>query len=377
MGDMNLRISKVTTKKDLDIFVKFPWQVYKDNENWVPPLISDVKHKLSKKNPFWEHSEKDLFLLYDNNKLVGRIAGIIDHNYIDFQNEKAGFFGFYESFDNVEYAKALLLEVENWLKQKGMDLMYGPMNPSTNDEMGFLLEGFDSQPKIMMPYSEKFYLDLMEGAGLSKAKDLHAFIMQIQEAPLERLKKISDIAFKKYNKNKNIVIRPFDVKNFEDELKRALEIYNEAWDKNWGFVPWTEKEFVNEGKALKSLVFPGTTLFVEVDGEPAGMLIAVPDYNEVLKRINGRLNLTGIMKFLFYKNKIKGLRCMIIGVKQKFRKKGMESILLYESSKNAQQAGYIDCEFSWVLEDNIESNRLCEMMGGKIYKKYRAYKKNL
>jgi hypothetical protein len=365
-----LRLLTVTTKEDLNRFIKFPWGVYKNDPNWVPPIISDVECLLSDKNPFWDHSEKELFLLLEDDKIVGRVAGIIDQNYIKFQEEKAGFFGFLEFYDNVTYSARLLDAVKNWLKSKGMQKMYGPMNPSTNDEMGFLLEGFDSSPCLMMPYNPQYYLKHMDFYPLRKAKDLYAYKMDVLNAPFDRLERLAKIT---REKNQGIVIKQFNTKNIEEETQKALSVYNNAWEKNWGFVPWTRDEFYDTAKKLIPLLFKGTTLFVELNGEVIGMLIAVPDYNEVIKKLNGKLDLLGILKFLWYKNKIKGLRLMILGVKANFRKRGIESLLYYESAKSAKKAGFKTCEFSWILDDNIMTQRAAEMMGGKLYKKYRVY----
>ena len=366
-----MEIRAVKTKQDFKAFVEFPWRIYKGDANWVPPLVSDVEFVLGQNNPFWEHSEKELYLAYDGtDNVVGRIAAIIDHNYIKFQGENVGFFGFYESVNDKEVASSLYAKVFEWLKAKGIDKMRGPMNPSTNDECGFLCEGLDSAPRIMMPYNPVYYLKLAEACGLKKAKELYAYDMDVSAGPVERLERVAAITYKK---NPGLQIRKFSLKNFEEEIRKALEVYNQAWEKNWGFVPWTQKEFYTMAVRLKDLLLLDVTLLAEIDGVPVGMLIAVPDYNFILKKINGRMNLPGILKFLFYRGKIKALRLMIMGVVKKYRQKGIEGAMYYESLKNSQRLGFKKCEFSWVLDDNMMTQRAAEMMGGKLYKKYRIY----
>jgi len=341
----NLEIKQVSTAQDLDSFIRFPWEIYKNDKCWVPPIISEVKNILTEKNPFWEHSEKKLFLLYDNNKLVGRIAGIIDHNYIDFQEEKAGFFGFFEAFDNLDYAKILIDTVKDWLLNQDIKILYGPMNPSTNDEMGFFLEGEDGAPMLMMPYNPKYYISLMEKLGLEKAKDLYAYSLDYASVKMDRVGKMKERLAAKFNE-KEVNVRCMNMKNLKEEIKFALDVYNSAWDKNWGFVPWTEKEFFNIAEMLKTLADPNLILFLEVDNKPAGMMVIVPDFNQVIKKINGKLDFIGLIKFLWHKRNINQARLMILGVKKEFRKQGFESLLYWTGYENLPKKGIEKVEFS-------------------------------
>ncbi|MFC1485357.1 hypothetical protein ACFL5N_02780 [bacterium] len=369
----NLSIREVVTKKDLKAFIKFSWKIYKKDTNWVPPIISEFINLFSDKNPFWKHADKKLFLLFEDSKIVGRVAGIIDYNYIDFQNEKAGFFGFYESYNNLEYTKNLLEAVKKWLNSKGMVRIYGPMNPSTNDEMGFFYEGDKGSPMLMMPYNPLYYIKLMEESGLEKAKDLYAYKLDYKDVNIARLKSLKKKLEKRLDDN-DVNIRQIDMHNISKEVEFALDVYNEAWEKNWGFVPWTQEEFYAIVNDLKKLADPRLVLFLEVDNKPAGMLVAVPDYNQVIKKLNGKLDLIGLLKFLWHKGKIDQARLMILGVKKQYRKKGYELLLYLVATENSLDTRIKFYEFSWILEDNILTQRASEMMGAKLYRKYRVYK---
>ncbi|MDR3256052.1 MAG: hypothetical protein LBT18_00080 [Endomicrobium sp.] len=368
-----MKIVKAGTPKQFRQFIRFPWKVYSRSCPWVPPLISDVVETLSEdKNPFWLHAKKQLFLAYDDkNKVIGRIAAIIDYNYIAFQDDKCGFFGFFECFDDVKTAKALFIAVENWLKEQKIYKMIGPMNPSTNDECGFLLDGFNIPSSFMMPYSLRYYLHLAEQSGLKKIKELYAYDMDVTEdSRVDRLERIVVMAKKKLPM---LEIKTMQKDSFEEDLKAAISIYNRAWEKNWGFVPWSDEEFVVIATKLKMLIDPEMIIIASVANSPVGMLISLPNYNQVLKKLNGRLLPFGILKFLYYRKKIDSLRLMVMGVIKEYRHKGIEAIMYEKGLKNAIRIGYKHCELSWVLDDNIMTQRTAEMMNGRLYKKYAIY----
>jgi len=371
-----MKIKSVENKKDLLKFIKFQWEVYKNDKYWIPQLVSDTMLLFNEqKNLFWKHAEKKLFYIEgENGKILGRVAGVIDHNFIKFHNEKTGFFAFFECVNDNNVSSLLLSTVEMWLKERGIKKIIGPTAPSTNDEMGLLYDGYDSEPFLMMPHNPKYYHDLILNYGFKKAKDLYAYLWTNSEnlLPIERLSKVVNLVKTKYPE---LTLREVNLNNFKEELKIAVEIYNEAWEKNWGFVPWTEEEFVSQAVRLKPLVDPKFVVFTFFGNEPAGMIIAVPNYNEVLKKINGKLGPIEIIKFLYYKNKIKSIRVMIMGVKKKFRGKGIESLMFLDVIKKGLSYGYEKGEFSWILEDNIKMIRLAEMLGTKIHKKYRVYEK--
>lgn len=369
-------IQIVGTSADLTAFIKFPWKIYTNDRYWVPPLISDMKALLDeKKNVFWKHADRELFLAKDDKgNVVGRVAGVIDRNFIEFQEQSTGFFAFFECIDDTKVAQELLSAVASWLKQKGLTKMIGPTAPSTNDEMGLLYEGFDSIPYIMMPHNPRYYNELMEKCGLKKAKDLYAYIMKRMDAPYDRLVKLTE---RVKERNPGLIVRNINIKDYSNEVKRMREIYNNAWEKNWGFVPWTEEEFYAQCDRLKGLIVPEVIFMAMVGDRPVGMLVAVPNYNIVLQKLNGRLGPIEILKFLHYKKDIHTLRIMIMGMVKEYRNKGIEGLMYREIIANGPKLGYPEGEFSWILEDNVMMCRAAEMLGGKIYKTYRVYETEL
>jgi GNAT superfamily N-acetyltransferase len=370
-----VKIEQITGGRDLERFIRFPWKVYAGSPYWVPPLQSEVRFILSGKNPFFRHAEAAYFLATRNGEPVGRIAAVIDRNHIAVHEEQTGFFGFFECLPDPAVAGQLLDAASGWLRERSMTVMRGPMNPSTNDECGFLLEGFDSPPMIMMTYTPAYYLDYMEQCGLAKARDLYAYISVIGDVSSgERLERLADVVRRKVP---GLLVRPARMKDFRRELEAVKEIYNSAWSRNWGFVPMTDEEIESMAKRLKPLIVPELLIMAEVHGSPAGFFMAVPDYNQVLARINGRLGPLGLVKFLWYSRKISDIRVLTMGVKEEYRKRGIEGLLYLESFKAARRKGYRRAEMSWILEDNILMQKGCELMGGKLYKKYRIYEKKL
>lgn len=365
-----ITLKEVKTDKDLLAFIRFPWELYKGDPCWVPPLIKDQLQKFSSDHPFHSHSEMILYLAHLEGRIVGRIAGIIDHNYVDFHQEKVGFFGFFESVPEAEVAETLFLQIQSWLKDRGMEKMVGPMNPSTNDECGLLIEGFESSPCLMMPYNPRYYSDLTEGIGFKKAMDLYAYLLEETTFNLDRLNRITE---KLGKREPQLHIRPINLKDFDRELTIIKSLYNQAWSKNWGFVPLTEAEIDDLGKNLKPLVVPDLVLFAYWAEEPVGFSVALPDYNEVLKHLNGKIGLLGGLKFLYYSKKIHRIRVMLLGVTHAFRKKGIEGFLYVETFKRGIQRGYCRAECSWILESNPLMQHGLEAMGGKRYKTYRVY----
>jgi GNAT superfamily N-acetyltransferase len=373
MENKKLNVTLVETKRDLIDFIKFPWQIYKDDPRWVPPLIVERKEFLDrKKNPFFQHSEVVFFLAKRNGKTIGRIAGIVNYNHIKSHQENAGFFGFFECVKDYEVAKALLDSVREWLKSKGMEIMRGPANFSSNEEWGFLVEGFDSPPVIMMSYNPLYYLDFMENYGMVKAKDLYAYYIDKSLPPPERVVRMAE----SIKNRESVKIRNIDMKDFKNEVEKIKQIYNSAWSKNWGFIPMTDEEFDHMAKSLKQIVDPHMVFIADVDDKPAGFSLALPDFNQVLHRLNGKLFPFGILKLLWHtkiKSKIDGVRIITMGVVPEFQKRGIDTVFYVETYNVGVKRGYTWAELSWVLEDNVMMNRVLELLGARLYKKYRIY----
>jgi GNAT superfamily N-acetyltransferase len=373
MATQKLKIESAQTKADLMEFIKLPWQIYRNDPHWVPPLIVERKEFLDrKKNPFFRHADVVLYLARRNGQTVGRIAGIVNHNHVEYHQEKVGFFGLFECMKDQEVAKALLDKVREWLKSKGMQIVRGPANFSSNEDWGFLLEGFGSRPVIMMPYNPPYYLELAESYGMRKAKDLYAyFIDETLPTPPRVVRMAENI-----RKKEEITVRSLDLKRFDQEVQGIKQIYNSAWSKNWGFIPMTDEEFDHLAKSLKQIVDPHMVFIAEVDGKPAGFSLALPDFNQVLARLNGRLFPIGIFKLLWHskvRRNIDGVRIITMGVVPEFQKRGIDTVFYLETYSVGVKRGYRWAEMSWILEDNTLMNRMLRLLGAKLYKKYRIY----
>ena len=308
-------------KPGVERFIDVPWRIYnkKEHPEWVPPLRMSVQANLDTvKNPFYSRAQIQLFLALRGGEAVGRIAAIDNQAHNEFHNEKIGFYGFFECMNDQEVADALFLVAEKWLKARGLERMRGPMNPSTNHECGLLVRGQRQHPTIMTTWNPKYYVELHEKSGLKGVKDTVAYLVptgKIDALPpkvvayAERVKRESSITF-----------RDFDLKNFDREIDSCYDIYNSAWEKNWGFFPMTRQEFVHMGHDLKMVLDPEFAFVAEKHGKPAGFMLALPDYNYIFKRIpNGKLFPTGFLKLLLGKKLLKTVRILTLGVKPEFR----------------------------------------------------------
>jgi hypothetical protein len=370
IGQPPVQIQPVTSRGQLRTFIRLPWKIYRDDPHWVPPLIRQLKETFdSRKNPFYDHANVRLFLAQRGDRTVGRVAAVTNHAHNQFHEERTGFFGFFECVNDEVVAQKLLDAARDWLREQGLDTLRGPANFSSNDEWGMLIQGFDSSPVLMMPYNPPYYPELMEPFGLAKAKDLYAYRISKEGGIPERLRRMAA----KIEQKEGLTIRPIDMKDFANELNRIKEVYNNAWSKNWGFVPMTDAEFDHLAKQLKPLIIPELVLMAEVNGQPAGFSLTLPDYNQALKKVNGRLFPFGLFKLLWYSRKIDAARIMVMGVVHKYQKRGIDAIFYINTYDAGTARGYTWGEMSWVLEDNEMMNRAIEMLGGKIYKTYRIY----
>jgi hypothetical protein len=363
-----LEISPVQNGADQRDFLMFPYKLYEHDPYWVAPLLLDQKALFDPKHPFQLHGTIQRFLARRDGRTVGRIAAILDPNYSRFHDEKAGFFGFLEMIDDAEVTAGLLAAARDWLLQHGAEVIRGPVNPSTNYECAVLIDGFDSCPRIMMTYNPPYYDRLIKAAGLKKSKDLVAYDLPVATARADRLKTLTDKA-----ESSGIHLRNLRLKDFDAEVDRAWTVYNSAWEKNWGFVPMTPAEFKHEGHELKQILVPELAWIAEIDGQPIGFALAIPDFNEALKHIRGRLLPFGLFKLLWYQRKIEYLRVIILGVKQEFRPTPAAAALYAALIRECARLKYRGAECSWILEDNVLMRRSIEALGGKVYKTYRIY----
>lgn len=364
-------ITNVESKKDINLFLKMAYGIYKENPNWVPPLLYDKKKVLDKKkNPFFEHAEMDLFLAERDGEIVGRIAAIKNDLHNEVHKDKVGFFGFYESINDQEVADKLLDTVKAWLKDRNLDVMRGPTNPSVNDEYGLLIDGFDDPPRLMMTYNPEYYISLFENYGLKKAKDLYAF--KIENRKLMASEKLVRLA-RIVQKRAGLTIRPIDMKNFEKELDKVKYVFNKAWQPNWGFVPFTEHEINHAAADLKQLVDPNLVLFAEIEGKTVGFALVMPDYNYVFKQMNGKLLPFNFLKLFTKRKEIPWARILILGIIPEFQKRGLDAPMYLEVCERAEKRGILLGEASWILEDNEMMIKGAKLMNGEIYKTYRVY----
>ena len=368
-------IIQVKTKSELLEFIKFPLSLYKGDSLYSPmPIFEQKKLFNPDKNPIYRDAEIKLFLLEKNGKIAGRIASVINRRHLEYHKDEAGFFGFYESINDASVAQALLDRVSSELKDAGLKKMRGPMSFSTNDECAFQIEGFDKPPMIMTPYNPSWYNSLMEACGLKKSKDLLAFIRDMALPLPEKVSRVAALA-----ERKGVTVRLADMKNLRREISIFREVYNDSWKENWGFLPITAEEVDIITAQLKSVLVAELTIIAEAEGEPVGFLGMVPDMNQVLRALRGRLTPLGIVKALYLSRKIDDLRLMLLGVKEKWRGRGIEALMIkkgFEGIKSFKDK-YKNIEFSWILEDNLPIIYISEMIGGSVYKKYRIYEKEL
>ncbi|WP_266206157.1 hypothetical protein [Pontibacter kalidii] len=371
------QVLPVETKRQLKAFIDFPHELYKSDPYYVPELYIAQKDLLTHgKHPFYEHSTLQTFLAYENGIVVGRIAAILNNNHNAFNNSQDGFFGFFDCVDDVEVAEMLFSEVRKWLLAKRVTTMIGPVNFSTNETCGLLVEGFDSSPVAMMPYNYRYYSQLLEEQGFQKKVDLLAYQFGA-DGYNDKAYRLSEVIRKRLEQ-KGIVIRPINLKKYKEEAAQLRDIYNSAWDKNLGFVPMTPKEFDYMAKDLRMIVDPDFCLIAEHNGKMIGFSLAVPDINQVLKKIRrGRLLPTGIFKLLLLRKKINAVRIIALGVVEGYRKMGIEACFYGAAMQKHQEKHMKSAEASWILENNVLMNQGLLKMDAKPYKRYRIFEKAL
>ena len=376
---MKVEVRPVRSRSDLNTFIKLPWRLYRNERNWVAPLLMDVKKRLDqKKNPFFKHTEAQYFLAYRGSEPVGRISAHIDRNLNEFQDNEWGLFGWFECEDDPEAARALLSTAEQWLRERGRDRMVGPMDFTTNDECGLLIEGHERPPIILCPWHHPYYQRLFEqDIGMAKAMDLYMWSLHVtgRENVHQAIWDMAD----KLESEHGIVCRNFRKKDLQEEVSRFLEVYNAAWERNWGFVPLTEEEVRHYAKDLGPVLDENWAMVAEKKdtGEVVGAALTLPDFNQVLAKMNGRLLPFGWITALRERKKIDSVRVFALGVKSEYQHTGVAARFYqmhFDAAESTPQKGG---EMGWILEINKPMNRAMEGMGGKIVRRYRVYEREL
>ncbi|OGO46952.1 MAG: hypothetical protein A2W34_06280 [Chloroflexi bacterium RBG_16_64_32] len=375
---MPVTVTPVSGRHDLDAFIKLPFRLYEDDPNWVPPLLYLERQRFAPKtNPFLQHADHQLFLARRDGKVVGRISAQVDHEHNRFHQDRTGFFGFFESEDEPETARALLDAAEDWLRARDMEAVRGPLSFSINQEVGLLIDGFGMPPMIMTPHARPYYGPLIEEAGFHKVKDLYAWRYDTETVPPKARRAVDEL-----RQRPDITIRTGDIRRFDEEIATILEVFNSTWSDNWGFVPVTPAEASHLGQEMRQIADTNLVIIVEVQGETAGVVLALPNINEAIHDLNGHLFPLGWAKLL-WRLKVSHLktgRLMILGVKKEFRTRrylALAYLLCDEVYRRARDGGYRWAEFSWTLEDNNAVNTIIRNVGCHIYKTYRLYEKPL
>lgn len=372
-----IQISQIGSRRDRGAFIKFPWRIYRGDSAWVAPLIAERKAFLDRKrHPFYQHADAALFLARRDGEIVGRIMASDDPNYNSLHQSNVGCFGLFELIDDVDVAAALFDAAAGWLRDRGRTEIMGPIDYSTNYVCGLLIDGFECPPTLLTAHNPRYYADLIEHCGFTKAKDWYAWWFSEFPAPAQRLRKIALARAGKLG----VRIRPINLRKIDEEGQRIRTVYNHAWQKNWGFVAFTEAEADHMARELKQLIVPEATLIAEIGDRPVGFVIGVPDLNVALRKINGRLTTfglpIGLIKVLYYLRKVRTGRLIALGVVQEYRRTGVAEMLVLRLMDEAFRRGFTG-ELSMTLEDNLMVNRFIEAMGATRYKTYRIYHRSI
>ncbi len=374
---MSVEIKQHQPGKDLKDFIRVAFEVYRDDPAWVPPLNMEITDRLTpEKNPFFEHAEVALFTAWKDGNPVGRISAQIDHEHLRIHEDNVGFFGFFDTIDDQEVASALVAAAEKWLAARGMTVMRGPLSLSINEETGMLVEGFESPPTIMSPHHRWYQGALAEGAGLQKVKDCYGWSYDVVPAP-PRVQKAWDTI----NSLPEVRFRSVRPRMLKKEVHDILDVFNDAWQHNWGFVPATDAEAKKMAADLQLILDKELSFFAEIDGQPVAICVCLPNLNEAIFDLNGKLSPVNIAKLL-WRLKIrrpKSARLMLLGIRTEFRGKKRYAPLalavIGELVRRGLKQGYEWAELGWTLEDNRLINTAIQSMGAKIYKRYRLFEK--
>lgn len=377
----SLTIAPVATARDHKTFVNLPRRIFAGDPAWVPPFPFEINERLSaKKNPYFDHAEMARWIAWRGDEPVGRISAQVDQVALEHQDSKTGHFGFFDVIDDDDAAAALLSTAENWLKARGMATAMGPYNPTVNEEPGILVDGFDEPPMMLMGHSRPYYRRMVEQSGYEKAKDLYAYHLDIRNDILPSgLKRLTE----RYLGEGKLTLRNVRMDHYEEDLGIILNIFNDAWTNNWGFLPMTDAELKHTADGMKILIKPEISMIAEWQGEPIGMMVTLPNLNEVLKTINGKILPFGWARLLWWLKvgPIKTVRVPLMGVLKEHQNGALgaaTSLSLIENIRqNAVKKGTCFAELSWILEDNMPMRGILDKIGSRLYKTYRVYSKAL
>ena len=375
---MPVTVRPVEGRRDLKAFIEVPYTLRRNDPQWVPPLRFERRQFLDRdKNPYFQHAEVALLLAERDGRPVGRISAQVDERWDEYQGGTDGLFGFFECENDHGTASALFDAASAWLGERGRTRLLGPMDFTTNDECGLLIEGYEEPSMILEPWHPPYYRELVEAQGMTKAMDLLMW-----ELWFGRLKEGTSLhplihAAAEKSREEGVVLRNMRRRDLEAEVKRFMDVYNEAWGDNWGFVPITEDEVKFQAKALKPVLDENWAMIAEKDGEVVGAALTLPDVEQALARMNGRLLPTGWWHFLRRKRYIDRLRVFALGVKDEYQHLGVAAALYERHVQMAASVGPRGGHMGWILETNDPMNRAMEGMGGNIVQKYRIYEKAL
>jgi GNAT superfamily N-acetyltransferase len=365
-----------TSRTDQRQFIKLLWNLYRQDPNWVPPLIQNQQELVGfRKHPFYDRNQCQNFIVKKDGETVGRITALINYAHNERFKEQRGFFGFFECIDDHQASRLLFEAACRYLAEQGMTDIRGPVNPGLNYELGLLVDGFDTPPTFLMTYNPPYYEPLIHEFGFEKTQDLYAY-----EGHISMIADVDPkLAFviKEIKRRFNVVVRPFNIKNFVEEVKLFLDIYNRSLVGTWGFVPMTDAEVRHQAQGLKHLLCPELTTVIEVDGRPIGAGLGLMDFNPIIKKIDGRLFPFGFIRLLAGKRKLKRVRLMSTNVLPEFQKWGFGLLALERMLEDVTKMGVEYGEFSWVLESNHLSRASLERGGLKRSKTYRLYDRSL
>ena len=375
-----LRVAPVEGRADLDHFIRLPARLYAGWKGFVAPLVMERRDVLRQdKNPYFRHGTAQYWLAWRGEQPVGRISAQIDQLYLERHGRDTGHFGFLDAEDDPEVFRVLVGAAEQWLTARGMRRLLGPFNLSSNEECGLLIDGFEAPPMMMMGFSPPYAVQHLAALGFRKAKDLVAYDRAVSAPLPPGAQRIAA----KMAASDRVVIRPLDMSRYDDELKSVIDIFNDAWSENWGFIPFTEAEMRHAARSMRPLIRPDFVWLGEVDGEIACMIVCLPNLDEAIAGLNGRVLPFGWAKLL-WRLKVAGLktgRILLMGLRKRHHRSALGTVLLYGLFDRLQtgmvRAGYERVELSWILEDNLAIRRVVEDLGARVYKTYRIYEKEI